>query len=280
VPADKLILLSRHIEKRFKKLAEREKPRGRYSHFIDLQQTEFRYPAQLYCGGSVNKINKIVFVGLAGLGLTATTRIVGSICGDCCLVTIHRLDWCVDIFGISAWQFAMACHVAGVQSSKFYRSRSGVSCYPHASRERTLLVYERLSYLRSKHDPSTKYYKADDQLTRIEVQLCGKGVPIRGLNQIQRYADIDLLRNVTFLKFRPFRRNLKPLQLLAAHGLQALVQAFGLQNALKRFSAAESAYLIQKFFEPDMDMPDVHFLMQESTRDWLEDRLRFPRLRR
>jgi hypothetical protein len=67
------------------------------------------------------------------------------------------------------------------------------------------------------------------------------------------------------------------LQLLAAEGLRALVQTVGLQNALKRFSAAESAFLIQKFFEPDTDMPDVHSLMKASARDWLNNIRRFPR---
>jgi hypothetical protein len=159
VPADKLILLSRHIEEKFLRLAKNQPPSGRYSNFVDLQKTEFRYPVKLYCGGRFDERNKIEFVGVAKLGLSETSRIVESICGYSFFATIHRIDWAVDIMDISAWQFGLSCKIPHVQTSKFYKNRSGVSFYPHASRERTLLIYDRLSYLRSRHDPRAEHYK-------------------------------------------------------------------------------------------------------------------------
>ena len=107
----------------------------------------------------------------------------------------------------------------------------------------------------------------------------GKGVPIREFVHIRRYGDIDLLKGVSFLKLLELRTNLKPLQLLAAERLQSLVQEVGLQNASKKFSPSEWAYLKAKFFAPisKTDIPDIRSRMQTSARDWLEDRLRFPR---
>jgi hypothetical protein len=226
-------------------------------------------------------INKIVFENVARLSLRRVRRILRSICGNLHQVKIYRIDWAVDLPGLTPSQLHQHCRVSGVQKSAFFHSRTGDSFYPHMSDGRTILIYDRSSQAKSKGNPPSHKLSNVDTITRVEVQFRGNGVPIREFTEIGGYADVDLLKGVTFLQFRPLRRGLKPLQLLAAMGMQSLVQEVGLQNAAKRFSAASNwAYLSEKFFEPvpEADMPDVRFLMQESARDWLENRRRFARL--
>lgn len=281
MPADKLILLSPLLKRPFSLLAEEQgQPKGGYRSFLDLSQTKFNLPVRIYCGGIRNGINKIEFVGVARLGLAQTEKITKSICGDLRPhLRISRIDWAVDILGISAWELAATCRVSGTQNSAFYHSRSGVSFYPHQSRKHAILIYERLKHLRAKHDPLANVFLFDDHLTRIEIQLRGAGVPIRRFIDIRGYADIDLLNRVTFLKFRQLPPKSKPQQILAAERLQCLVQELGLQNASKRFSPSEWAYLNKKFFRPasQAEVPNIPSLMRKSIRDWLEDRLRLPR---
>ena len=133
--------------------------------------------------------------------------------------------------------------------------------------------------MQSKGDPLAKIFRENDALTRLEVQFRGRGVPIREFANIRRYADIELLKGVNFLSLLSVRSGLKPLRLLAAERLQSLVQELGLQNTSKRFLPPEWAYLSATLFAPTAkdDMPDIRSLMQKSARDWLEDRIRFPR---
>jgi hypothetical protein len=282
MPVDKLVLLSEEIQPKLTRFAlKKGKPRGGYAHFVDLQKSKFQLPVLLHCGGIYGGINKIEFTTVAKLDLRQTTDILKYICGSLHGLRIFRIDFAVDIQGISVWELASCCRVAHVQKSAFFRSRGGVSFYPHLSRERALLIYERLKRLRSRRDPLADSFRGINHLTRIEVQFRGKGVPVPEFSQIRRYADIDLLDGVTFLKARRLRKNLKPQQILAAERLQSMVREVGLQNASKKFSAAQWAYLNKKLFEPvsESDLPDVRFLMQESARDWLESRKRFPRLK-
>ena len=72
-----------------------------------------------------------------------------------------------------------------------------------------------------------KVFSELDRLTRIEVQFRGKGVPIQGFSNIRRYADIDLLKAVSFLNLLELRSTLKLQQCLAAERLQYLVQEVG-----------------------------------------------------
>jgi len=281
VPADKLILLSQVVKRSFRLLVEEQgHPKGGYRGFLDLSRTKLNLPVRLYCGGMRNGINKIEFIDVARLGLAQTEIIAKAICGGLDQrVRISRIDWAVDILGLSAWDLAASCRVSGTQNSAFYRSRSGVSFYPHQSRKHAIPIYERLRHLRAKHNPLATVFLFDDHLTRFEIQLRGGGVPIRRFIDIRGFADIDLLNRVTFLKFCQPPPGSKPLQILAAERLQSLVQEFGLQNTSKRFSPAEWAYLTKKFFRPasQAEIPDVRSLMRRSIRDWLEDRIRFPR---
>jgi hypothetical protein len=280
MPADKLILLSQNLRSEFERLVkEKGHPKGKYSHFLDLRKTEFELPVRLFYGGSINGTNKLEFIRVAGLGLTRVQQIVTTLCGDSASVKIYRLDWALDLLDKTAWDLAVRCRVSGVQSSRFYRSRGCVSFYPHFTRDRVILIYDRLKRLQLKGEPLARIFREKDDLTRLEVQFRGKGVPIREFANIRHYADLDLLKGVSFLSLLRMRSNLKPLQLLAAERLQWLVQELGLQNASKRFLPSEWLYLSTKLLAPTLrdDIPDIRTLMQNSARDWLEDRLRFPR---
>ena len=281
MPADKLVLLCTRVKANFQELVrEKGRQKGGYSQFLDLRQTESRLPVQLFWNGFHNGANKIEFVGVAKLGLRRVQQIVELICGDPRWIRITRIDWAVDIEGVSVWTVSECCRVFGVLNSGFYRSRSGISFYPHRSRERTILIYDRLKRLKSQHDPSARMYENGADLTRIEVQFRGRGVPIRDFIHIRDYGEINLLRNVVF--FTPLRlvAHLKPQQLLAGERLLFLVKEYGLQNVAKRFPPAVWTHLTRKFFNQTSApaIPDVHALMQKSARDWLNNRIRFPRL--
>jgi hypothetical protein len=111
--------------------------------------------------------------------------------------------------------------------------------------------------------------------------LRGRGVPITRFEDIRDYADIDLLEKVSFESVLRIRKNLKPEHRLAAEGMLALVREFGLQTAFKRFnrfSRLQWKYWNKRLLLHKVDAPDVKSLMKKSTRDWLEDRFRFPRV--
>jgi len=228
---------------------------------------------------SFNGINKLEFIQVATLGLSRVEQIVKEICGNLQEPTIYRVDWAVDLLGMDARDLAACSRVSGVQSSRLYHCRGGDSYYPHFSRERTVLIYEKLKRLRSEGNPLALVFKEDDQLTRLEVQFRAKGVPIREFGQIRRYGDIELLKGVSFLELQQLRSTLKPQQRLAAEGLRSIVLEVGLQNASKRFSASEWQYLSKTYFKVPSKtiIPDIRVLMQKSARDWLENRIRFPR---
>jgi len=280
MPADKLVLISRYLNRNFRRLLkEKGKPHGAYRRFLDLRETDLNLPVRLFSGGARDGINKLEFVGVAALGLSQVENITKSICDYLYLVRIFRIDWAVDILGVSAWELATKCRLANVQNSRVYRSRPGICFYPHHSFRKAILIYERLKHLRSERNPLAKVFRSDDLLTRCEVQFRGAGVPIRKFSEIRCYADIDMLERVSFLQFCRLPATCKPQQILAAERLHALVGEVGLQIASKRFSAAEWAQLNKKFFEPmsKEDIPDVRSLMKKSVVDWLEDRVRFPR---
>jgi hypothetical protein len=280
MPADKLILLTQNVASKFEcAVKTKGHPKGNYSRSLDLRKTAYGLPVRLYLDGSFNGTNKIEFIQVATLGLSRVEQIVKDICGNLKEPIICRVDWAVDLMGMNPWDLAACCRVSGIQSSKLYHSRGGDSFYPHFSRERVLLIYDKLKRLRLKGDPLAEGFKGNAQLTRLEVQFRGKGVPIREFAHIRRYGDIDLLRGVSFLRLQQLRSTLKPQQRLAAERLQSLAQEVGLQNASKRFSASEWQYLSKTYFEPatKATIPDIRALMQKSARDWLQDRLRFPR---
>lgn len=283
MPADKIVLLSHRIAPRFLKLAEQGGDRkGGYASYIDLSRTSAKLPVRLYCGGIHNGIHKIQFIDPAHLGLSRVREIVLDVFGDTEHVRISRLDWCVDLWGISAEDVALYCKLARVQNSSVERSRSGVSFYLRRSRNHILLLYNKVQQLRSNHDPLAEYYSRDDSWTRVEVQLRGRALPYRKLADIKNYADMDLLSGISFWSIGRKKEGLTPRDALAAEALLHKIEQLGLQVTSKLYPSSKWAYLQEKFFIPasESQFPNLSRLMQSSIRDWLQNRIRFPRLQK
>jgi hypothetical protein len=280
--ADKLVLLSRSIRSKYLRLArEKGERKGGYSRVIDLRETPEKLPVLLYCGGIHNGIHKLQFVGVAHLGLSRVREIASQIFGDLRFVRIFRIDWCIDLWGISVLDFALYCRLTRAQNCKVVRSRTGISFYLGDSKQRVLLIYDRLARLRAIRDPLAEYYSTSDQLTRVEVQLRGRGLPYRRLRDIERYGELDLLSQLSFWEIkRTNKKSLKPIEALATEGLLYKIDRFGLQATSKMFASQAWAYLQRKLLTPasKSELLRVSTLMKKSIRDWLEDRIRFPRL--
>jgi hypothetical protein len=278
MPCDKLILLSHHIRAAILRRARQCPPAGGYAHVVPANSEDWDIPVRVSCDGSHNGINKLEFVGVAKLGLTRTQEIAEEILGDISRVTMARIDLCVDL-EIPFQELAPSVHVARVQNFAAYRSRLGSSIYPQRSNQKTILIYERLRLLRSRRDPWAEAFGRREHLTRLEVQFRGKGVPIRRFVDIRKYGEINLLRGLKFWKTKA-RAALTPVQRLAAEALDVRSRQIGLQGASKDFTASEWANLKKKLLEgiPRTDFPDIHRLFKNSIRDWLEDRIRFPRI--
>lgn len=122
-------------------------------------------------------------------------------------------------------------------------------------------------------------FGSGDQLTRFEVQFRGQGVPIREFRNIREYGDIDLIPGVRFRQLRTLASGLRPMQALAARGMRCLVHEYGLQIASKTFGPGVWAYYRKKFFRSlsESQAADIRALMQQDARDWLDNKIRFPR---
>ncbi len=278
MPIDKLEVLCKTVTPELRRIVGRESGRNGYAHFVDLNETDFRLPVLLYCGGTYNGVNKIVFDKVSRLSLRRIKTILRLICGKLRRAWIYRIDFALDLRHLSAWQLAGYCRVSRVQKSAFFRSRTGDSYYPQFSSTRKLLIYDKASKAQVDRNLTFKA-SSRDRLTRVEVQLRGAGVPFRKFTEIGRYGEIDLLEDVTFLEFRPLKKGLRPLQLFAAIGMQSLVKEIGLQAASKRVPAANWAYMMHKFFVPvsEYALPDIRSLMKDEVRFWLTGNRRFPR---
>jgi hypothetical protein len=122
-------------------------------------------------------------------------------------------------------------------------------------------------------------FRPGDQLTRIEVQLKGHGVPFKKIRDLNRYVEVDFLERVRFRNLRALRNDAKPLHLLAAAQLRHLMQAYGLHATKKRFSPSHWAYIEKTLFQTleGEEIPDLQLRLKRSLDDWLENRIRFPR---
>jgi hypothetical protein len=278
VPADKLILLSRYVTKKYRRLAEEKGERKwGYAKVLDLRKTDPTLPVILYCGGYRDGINKIQFIDVSHLGLTRVQEIAAEIFGYINLVSISRLDWCVDI-DIPLLDLALYCRIARAQNCKVEQSRTGPTFYLRFSKACTIYMYDKHRQLKAKGDPIAKKYKLMGPLTRIEIQFKGNGLPFKNFVDIKRYAELDLLANLSFWRRGRKGDGLKPMESLAAEGLLRKIDEHGLQMALKMFSAQERAYIVRRLLRPDSKLPALNELMRKSVRDWLEDVIRFPRL--
>jgi hypothetical protein len=284
MPADKLVLLCDKVRPQYSHLANLFGKRvAGYSKYIDLREMEEPIEARLYTGGMYTGVNKIQFDHeIAKWGLRKTRETAEEIIGDLRNVTIARLDWCIDLHGFSPADVALYARVKRTQSYAFFHSREGNTFYLRNSKSFTLLIYDRLARLRAKFDPEADCYGKDYKLTRIEMQLRGRGLPFRSFNDIEEYADFHFLRRLRFWEVGRKKDDLTPVQELAAEGFLNRIDQYGLAGVSKLYSSSEFAYLLKKFLVPlkELPFPKPDKLMQASKRDWLENRIRFPRTRR
>lgn len=280
---DKLIVLCSKISEKFRSLMEQDGRYGRgYKRYLDLRQTECKLPVRLHYSGFKNGIHKADLVDVARLGWPRTTEILKEV-----FLTVHnlricRIDLCLDLLGIAPEFFLENCRIPRRQSLALFRSKEAITLYPVYTKQKKLLIYDRLALLRKEGDPLGEFNKHGDHLTRIEVQYMGAGVPFRRFSEIHRYSELDVLHDLKFEKLQIDATNSSPMQLLTAEGLRALISKYGLQVASKRFSPEEWAYLEKKFFKPmEMtELPPLKRLMRKSNEDWLEGRIRSARLTR
>ena len=286
VPADKLVVLSPTIIERFQAIAEQEGvPTSGYMKRVNLGATsllEIPVPAVLYYKGKYTGAHKLSIENVANLGLTQTRNIICQVFGSEPDIRLLRLDWCLDIPDISVLDFALYCRLAGAQSCAFEKSRKGVTFYLRRSRQVSLLIYDRIARLRAIRDQSARYYSDSDRITRIEIQLKSKGLPFRMFSEIERYAELNLLSEVSFWKFGRKRNGLKPTAALAAEGLLRKIQDHGMQAASKMYPAQTWANLQKRYLVPASHsaFPNLNEQMKNSIRDWLNDRIRFPRFKK
>jgi hypothetical protein len=279
---DKLVLLTDKIEKVVLDLVrEQGSARGGHRHVLDLRQTRYQLPAILYCDGRHNGKHKMEVLGVARVGLQRTRKIVRIIVGDLSAARIYRIDFCTDIPGIWVWDLAEIILVSRSQNFKIYNNRGGVSFYLQNSSNKTLLMYDKVKQLTAKDDPMADAYGPGEYLTRIEVQLKGRGVPFHMICDLHRYAHVDLVGQLRFRRLRTLRHNAKPLHLLAAGGLRRLIHKYGLHAVKKRFSPPHWAYIEKILFRvlEGEEIPDLQRRLKRSIEDWLEDRIRFPRFK-
>lgn len=280
MPVDRLELLSNGVKWPYLKLAkEKGKRSGGYHHFIDLPKTNAGPGVKLYCEGRYGGIHKIQFENVAHLGLRMVRKIAEEIFGDLKDVKIYRVDFCVDINGISQLDLALYCRVARAQNCCVLRSRSGVTFYLRYSKNFKLLFYDKIAQLRSRQPLTPEWFRKGELLTRVEVQLRGAALPFRRFADIEKYADLDLLKEVSFKSRARKLANLKPMEALAAEGLLAKIERWGVQMTSKMYPSSTWASFQKKFLRPaePEDFPDLNQLLKRSTRDWMENRIRFPR---
>ena len=234
----------------------------------------------LHVRGSFNGIHKIVFEDVAYLRLSRTQEIAEQIFGRLKYVTVSRIDWCVDLLGVSLWDLAPFASISRVIRYKIFHSRTGTTFYPHQSHTRTVLLYDRLQKLRMGDTPFAKHFTESDQLTRIEVQLRGTGVTHRQFRDIRKFSDDDLLADLKFLKPRPVPEYVSPITRFAIEYVRELMKTVGIQAVAKRFPSNEFAHFRERYLESaPAESLNVNERLKKSIRDWLEDRIRFPRTR-
>jgi hypothetical protein len=278
---DKLVLLSNKIERAFLDLAREEGfARGGYHHVLDLRRTQYKLPVILHCDGRHNGIHKVEFVGIARLGLRQTRKILRMILGHLSTARIYRIDLSTDILGLWVWDLADVVLVSRSQNFKIYNNHKGATFYLQNSAHKTILLYDKIKQLRAKGDPLADTFGSGEYLTRVEVQLKGSGVPFKKIRHLRRYADVDLLGQLHFRRLKRLRDDAKPLHFLAAGGLRRLIHKYGLHAVKKQFSPSHWDYIERTLFRTleGEEMPDLHLRLKRSIEDWLENRIRFPRL--
>jgi hypothetical protein len=235
-------------------------------------------PVGLNCDGRHNGVHKIELVSVARLGLRRTRKILRTILGHLSAARIYRIDLCTDIPRIWVWDLAEMVIVSRTQNFRIHNNRGGASFYLQNSAHKTILLYDKVKQLAAKGDTLASLYEQGEHLTRIEVQLKGRGVPFKKIRHLNRYAEVDLLKALQFRRLRMLRNDAKPLHLLAAGRIRHLIQKYGLHAAKKRFSPSHWAYIEKTLFQvlEGEEIPNLRLRLKRSIEDWLEDRIRFP----
>lgn len=275
---DKLVLLSRSIKKRYLKFAiENGRSQWGYGHVADLR-SRFGLPIKLYCNGLYNgkynltgSIHKIDVLGVAGLGWNKTLEIVEKILPDAQSAKIFRIDFALDIPGISVWDLAESCFVPHAQNIRMFRKRQAISFYPQVSRAKTIIIYDKVAQLAAFNRGATDPLHTGDLLTRLEVQLKGPGVPYKKLADMQRYGDLDSLAGVRLRNVRSIPASLKGVRFLAAYGLRHFVRLHGQQMAAKRVGPQHWAHIRKTLLSRlrSKKMKRIRRRLQRSVRSWL-----------
>ncbi len=123
-------------------------------------------------------------------------------------------------------------------------------------------------------------YGPKDELTRIEIQLKGAGVPYKKVRHIHQYDNINLLSGLKLRRVVSSSKYKTPLRTMAAAYLANQIEDYGLHAALKHFQSSHRAYIVKLFLEgvDGGEAPDMRRRMRKAIQDWLEDRIRFPRV--
>jgi hypothetical protein len=273
---DKLELISTKINWRFESMALALGQRAfRYEKWLDLRKLTPGLHAILYFGHQPTGKHKLVLVGVAKLGWTATREIVEQVFPALDDVKIHRIDFCADFYRTSVLSLAENLCLPGTHGFKVYKSHKGSSYYLQSSPARSVLVYDK-----ARSEKRLGKANLDIEITRLEVQLRGKAIPIRDFRKLSRYLEIDVLGRLEVRKitavFQPERPNL----FLAANGFQLIVSKYGLDGALKLFPSPYRAFLKSRFLGPPLqrELSSIRDELRRGTSEWFADRIRFPRL--
>ncbi len=278
---DKLVVLSEKLHPRFVHLAITA---GRQTHDYDrradLRETEAALPLMLSYKGRFDGRHKGDLVGVSKLGLTRTKQVLEEVFTSVRGLQIYRIDFAVDLPGLSLLQLAEMCHIPNVQNFAVIRRRGSMSVYPHRSRVRTVLFYDRTKLPSWRRDSLVAALDPGESLVRIEVQLKATGVPYKSLDGIAKYRDMDLLSGLRVAAVKSTKGESDPKRSLKIEVLRALTSRYGSQGALKIFGAEERSWLKKHCLTTtaSIDLQAVKRRLHKSIDDWLEDRIRFPRV--
>jgi hypothetical protein len=264
---DKLELIANNINPDIAEIARTGPPKGGYKHYVDLRKTDLQLPVKIFhLGYRGAPITKLVFVQISKLTFRRVRKIVDSVV-QYLPVRIYRVDFALDIPGVSAKELHQHCLIGRVQKSATFNSSSGFSSYPRFSQHHKILLY----------DKQLRLNNSWVQGVRIEVQFSNGSVPIRRFKDFEEYGRINVLEGVEFLRFRAIREDLTPLQKLAACGMQSVTREMGLQVGRKVVPAGTWVTLRDKFFEPLPGFQDIPKRMRDGIDEWVRGVKRFPR---
>jgi hypothetical protein len=273
---DKLELMSTTIDPYIKDLVLLHGERAyRYEQWLDLRKIVPELHAFVFFNHRPTGIHKLVLVGVAHLGWSVTKKIVEQVFPALDNVKISRIDFCVDFYGISVLSLAENLSLPGTHGFKIYKTHKGFSYYLQSSQIRSVLLYDKV-----RSEKRLGRANIDLEITRFEIQLRGKAIPIRDFRELDQYLEIDVLGQLEIRKIVATYQPTKPNLFLAAKGFRRVVSKYGLDGALKLFPSTHRAFLKKKFLGPALknELKSIRHELRRGVSEWLADRIRFPRL--